>query len=143
MTEPTPHSGQSGLANPERAARSLGAAAMTLEGITLLLAIQPIRMLADHTSGRLAQAPAGHSDTTAAVIFLVAVAVAAFALAGMMKRAWAWHAAGVLQIVLIFGFFAHWSIAAIGVVFGLAWLYVLKVRKTIRSAPVRSESAIP
>lgn len=116
----TSQSGQSGLANPQRAARSLGAAAMTLEGITLLLAIQPIRMLAD-------------GDTTGAVIFLVAVAVAAFVLAGMMKRAWAWHAAGVLQIVLLLGFFAHWSIAAIGVVFGLAWLYVLKVRKTILS----------
>jgi uncharacterized protein DUF4233 len=116
MTTPPP--GQSGLANPQRAARSLGAAAMTLEGITLLLAIQPIRMLAD-------------GPTTAAVIFLIAAAVVAFALAGMMKRAWAWHAAGALQIVLLFGIFAHWSVAAIGVVFGLAWLYVLKVRKTI------------
>lgn len=115
-SEPKP----SGLANPQRAARSLGAAAMTLEGITLLLAIQPIRMLAS-------------ADTTAAVIFLVVVAVAAFVLAGMMKRAWAWPAAGALQIVLILGFVAHWSIAAIGVVFGLAWLYVLKVRRTILS----------
>ena len=93
---------------------------MTLEGITLLLAIQPIRMLV-------------RGDTTGAVIFLVVVAVAAFVLAGMMKRAWAWHAAGALQIVLILGFVAHWSIAAIGVVFGLAWLYVLKVRRTILS----------
>lgn len=120
MTDPTPSSRPSGLANPERAARSLGAAAMTLEGITLLLAVQPIRMLAS-------------GDTTAAVIFLIAVAVAAFALAGMMKRSWAWTAAGVLQVVLIAGFLAHWSIAAIGVMFGLAWLYVLKVRRTILS----------
>jgi hypothetical protein len=116
----------SGLANPQRAARSLGAAALTLEGITLLLAIQPIRILADRTPG--------HSDTTAAVIFLVVVvAVVAFVLAGLMKRAWAWHAAGVLQLVLVLGFVAHWSIAVIGVLFGLAWLYVLKVRRTILS----------
>jgi Protein of unknown function (DUF4233) len=128
-SEPKP----SGLANPQRAARSLGAAAMTLEGITLLLAIQPIRMLADRASGHLAQAPPGRGDTTGAVIFLVVVAVAAFVLAGMMRRAWAWHAAGALQIVLILGFVAHWSIAVIGVVFGLAWLYVLKVRRTILS----------
>jgi hypothetical protein len=91
-----------------------------MEGITLLLAIQPIRMLVD-------------SDPTAAVIFLIVAAVAAFVLAGMMKRAWAWHAASALQVVLILGFFAHWSVAAIGVVFGLAWLYILKVRKTILS----------
>jgi hypothetical protein len=110
----------SGLANPQRAARSLGAAAMTLEGITLLLAIQPIRMLSP-------------GDTTAAVIFLAAVAVAAFALAGLMKRSWAWYAASALQVVLIAGFFAHWSIAVVGVMFGLAWLYVLKVRRTLLS----------
>ena len=110
----------SGLADPKRAARSLGAAAMTLEGISLLLAIQPVRLLAS-------------GDTTAAVIFLIAVSVAAFVLAGMMKRSWAWHAAGALQVVLLIGFLAHWSVAAIGVVFGLAWLYVLKVRRTILS----------
>jgi hypothetical protein len=110
----------SGLSDPERAARSLGAAAMTLEGISLLLAIQPVRILAS-------------GDTTAAVIFLIAVAVTAFVLAGMMKRPWAWHVAGALQIVLLIGFLAHWSVAAIGVVFGLAWLYVLKVRRTILS----------
>lgn len=123
----------SGLANPQRAVRSLGAAAMTLEGITLLLAIQPIRMLADRTPGSSAQALPWHGPTTAATVFLVVVAVAAFVLAGMMKRAWAWPAAGILQLVLLGGFFAHWSIAAIGVVFGLAWLYVLKVRRTILS----------
>jgi hypothetical protein len=123
----------SGLANPERAARSLGAAAMTLEGITLLLAIQPIRMLTDRTPGSSAHVPPWQGGTTAAVIFLVVAAATAFVLAGMMKRAWSWHAAGVLQIVLIAGFFAHWSIAAIGVMFGLAWLYVLKVRRTILS----------
>jgi len=115
---PTP--APSGLADPERAARSLGAGALALEGITLLLAIQPIRMLAT-------------GDTTAAVVFSAVAAVAAFALAGLMKRAWAWPAAGVLQLVLIAGFFAHWSIGVIGVMFGLAWLYVLKVRRTILS----------
>ena len=94
--------------------------AIVLEGITLLLAIQPIRMLAS-------------GDTAAAVVFLIAAAVVAFVLAGMMKRAWAWHAAGVLQVVLIAGVFAHWTVAAIGLIFGLGWLYILKVRRTILS----------
>lgn len=125
MTDPAVHPDpgdppRSGLANPERAVRSLGAMAMVLEGITLLLAIQPIRMLAS-------------GDTAAAVVFLIAAAVVAFVLAGMMKRAWAWHAAGVLQVVLIAGVFAHWTVAAIGLIFGLGWLYILKVRRTILS----------
>jgi hypothetical protein len=110
----------SGLRDPQKAVRGLGAAAMTLEGITLLLGIAPIRML-------------GTGQTTAAIVILVAAAVLAFALAGMMKRPWAWHAAGALQVVLLIGGLAHWMIAAVGLTFGLAWLYVLKVRRTILS----------
>jgi hypothetical protein len=110
----------SGLRDPQRAARALGAAALTLEGITLLLAIQPIRVL-------------GAGLTTTAIVVIVAAAVVAFALAAMMRRNWAWHAAGLLQVALLAGGFAHWAIAAVGIIFGLAWLYVLKVRRTILS----------
>jgi len=108
------------LRNPEKAIRGLGAAALSLEGITLLLGIAPIRML-------------GTGHPTAAMIILISAAVVAFALAGMMRRPWAWRAGGALQIALIVGGLAHWMIAAVGVVFGLAWLYVLRVRRTILS----------
>ncbi|MEV6970311.1 DUF4233 domain-containing protein [Hamadaea sp. NPDC051192] len=116
MTEVKP----SGLRNPEKAVRGLGAAALSLEGLTLLLGIAPIRML-------------GTGHPTAAIIILIVTALAAFTLAGMMGRPWAWPAGGALQIVLIAGGLAHWMIAAVGVTFGLAWLYVLKVRRTILS----------
>ena len=111
---------RSGLRDPQKAVRGLGAAALSLEGITLMLGIAPIRML-------------GTGYPTAAIVVIVLAAIAAFTLAGMMKRPWAWHAAGALQIVLVAGGLAHWMIAAVGVVFGLAWLYVLKVRRTILS----------
>ncbi|MEV0274707.1 MAG: DUF4233 domain-containing protein [Hamadaea sp.] len=116
MTEVKP----SGLRNPEKAVRGLGAAALSLEGITLLLGIAPIRML-------------GTGHPTAAIIILIVAAVVAFTLVGMMGRPWAWHAAGALQLALIVGGLAHWMIAAVGVTFGLAWLYVLKVRRQILS----------
>lgn len=108
----------SGLRDPQKAVRGLGAAAMTLEGITLLLGIAPITVLAD-------------GDTTAAIVILVTAAVVAFALAGMMKRPWAWQAASALQVALLVGGLAHWAIFAIGVMFGLGWIYVLKVRRTL------------
>jgi hypothetical protein len=117
MSEPVSEP-RSGLKNPERAVRGLGAAAVSLEGITLLLAIAPIRMLDNGIS-------------TAVLLMIIGAVVVAFALAGMMKRPWAWHAAGALQVALLLGGFAHWMLAAVGVVFGLAWLYVLKVRKNI------------
>jgi len=118
----------SGLKNPERAIRSLGAAALTLEGLTLLLAIQPIRVL-------------GSGLTATAMWIIVVAAVVAFCLAGMMKRAWAWHAASVLQVGLLAGGFAHWAIAAIGVMFGLAWVYALRVRRRILHSPPLPPSA--
>ncbi|NUT34888.1 MAG: DUF4233 domain-containing protein [Hamadaea sp.] len=110
----------SGLRDPAKAVRGLGAAAMTLEGITLLLGIAPIAVLGD-------------GATTAAIIVLIAAAVVAFTLAGLMKRPWAWHAAGALQVALLIGGLAHWAIFAVGVMFGLGWLYVLKVRRTLLS----------
>jgi len=109
---------RSGLRDPQKAVRGLGAAALSLEGITLLLGIAPIRML-------------GTGHPTAAIVIIVIAALAAFTLAGMMRHPWAWRAAGVLQILLLVAGIAHWMIAAVGVTFGLAWLYVLKVRRTI------------
>lgn len=42
---------QSGLRNPSAAVRGLGAGTLAMEGIVLLLAIQPIRLLGGRLSG--------------------------------------------------------------------------------------------
>ncbi|WP_434800352.1 DUF4233 domain-containing protein [Corynebacterium aquatimens] len=36
-----------------------------------------------------------------------------------------------LQIPLIFGFFIHWSVTAVGIIFGIVWFYVVKMRSEI------------
>jgi len=84
--EPTPR--RSGLRNPQAAVRGLGAGALVLEAIVLLLAIQPIRILGGDLSGW-------------GVAAVVALAVAAIVLAGLMSRPWAWVAGAVLQALLI------------------------------------------
>ena len=33
-----------------------------------------------------------------------------------------------LQIPLIFGFFIHWSVTVVGIVFGIVWYYIVKMR---------------
>ncbi|MCP1386897.1 DUF4233 domain-containing protein [Corynebacterium sp. TA-R-1] len=33
-----------------------------------------------------------------------------------------------LQVPLIFGFFIHWSVTAVGIIFGIVWFYVVKMR---------------
>lgn len=115
---------ESGLRDPERAARGLGAMVLALEALVLLLAIAPLNMLKVPNVGL-------------AIGVVVALSVAAAVLAGMMRRPWAWYAGGALQIALLPCGVFHWALAAIGVVFGLVWLYSLHVRRVLSRPPVR------
>ncbi|MEU4563757.1 DUF4233 domain-containing protein [Actinoplanes sp. NPDC023936] len=108
----------SGLKNPEGAVRGLGAATLSMEAIILLLAIAPLSVIGGDRKG-----PAIAAVGVAAVLAIV--------LCGMMKRNWAWQAGSVLQVLLLAGGLLHWTVAAVGVIFGLAWLYALHVRRTI------------
>jgi hypothetical protein len=116
----TPEEKPSGLKNPAAAVRGLGAATLAMEALVLLLAIAPINVLGGDRKG-------------AAIALVIVATVLAIGLAGSMKRDWAWHAGSVLQILLLLGGLLHWAVAAVGVIFGLAWLYALHVRKTILS----------
>ncbi|NES17302.1 MULTISPECIES: DUF4233 domain-containing protein [Micromonospora] len=109
---------RSGLRNPERAVRGLGAGTLALEALVLLLAIQPIRVVGGHLSG-------------AAIGAIVGLAVACVLLAGQMKRSWAWPAGTVLQGLLLLSGLLHWSLLVLGVMFALVWAYALHVRRVI------------
>lgn len=116
--QPEPAPRRSGLRNPERAVRGLGAGVLSLEALVLVLAIQPIRVVGGGLSG-------------SAVAAVVALAVAAVLLAGLMRRRWAWHAGTVLQGALMLAGLLHWSLLVLGVVFALVWAYALHVRRVI------------
>jgi hypothetical protein len=109
---------RSGLRNPEAAVRGLGAGTLALEAIVLLLAIQPIRILGGDLSGW-------------GIGAVIALAVLAAGLAGSMRRRWAWHAGTVLQVLLLVSGLLHWSLAALGLIFGAAWVYASYVRRSI------------
>jgi hypothetical protein len=117
---------RSGLRNPAGAARGLGAGTLILETIVLLLAIQPMRMLGGDLSG-------------ATIGVIVGAAVACVVLAGLLRRDWAWYAVAVLQGLLMLAGLLHWALAGVGLLFGLVWLYVLNVRRTILSPPRRDQ----
>jgi hypothetical protein len=116
--EPGAATPRSGLRNPQAAVRGLGAGTLVLEAIVLLLAIQPIRIMGGHLSGW-------------GVAAVVALAVLAFLLAGVMKRRWAWTAGAVLQVLLVACGLLHWSLAVLGIIFGAAWAYAAYVRRKI------------
>jgi Protein of unknown function (DUF4233) len=117
MTEP----GQdkpSGLRNPQATVRGVGAAALVLEAVVLLLAIVPLVKLAGHLAA-------------AAIGVILALVVACVVLAGLMRHRWAWYAGLVLQGVLALCGFFHLALLALGILFGAVWLYVLSVRRSV------------
>ncbi|RIV29828.1 DUF4233 domain-containing protein [Micromonospora radicis] len=119
MSEPGgPPPRRSGLRDPQRAVRGLGAGTLALEALVLLLAIQPIRVV-------------GGDLGAAAIWAVVALAVAAAVLAGLMRRPWAWQAGTVLQGLLLLSGLLHWALFVLGVMFALVWAYAWHVRRVI------------
>ncbi|MDW5327332.1 DUF4233 domain-containing protein [Plantactinospora sp. KLBMP9567] len=114
----TPGGRPSGLRDPDRAVRGLGALTLSVETLVLLLAIQPIRLLGGDLGG-------------SAIGVVVGLAMLAVVLAGCLRRPWAWHAATVLQGLLLLAGFLHWSLGALGLIFAGVWAYVLHVRRAI------------
>jgi hypothetical protein len=109
----------SGLKNPSRSMRSLGGLTLAMEAIVLLLAIQPVRML----QGGITTWQAG---------VLLGAAVAAVLLTGLLRKPVGWWLALGLQAFLIAaGVLLHFAIGAVGVIFGLVWLYVMHVRRHV------------
>lgn len=109
----------SGLRNPSRAIRGLGAGVLVLEALVLLMAIQPIRILND---GSIGPAP---------LTVLLGGAVAAVLITGLLRHKWGWWLGSILQLVLLASTFLDWAIGAVGVIFGLVWVYVLHVRRSV------------
>jgi hypothetical protein len=107
---------RSGLRNPAAAVRGVGAGALVVEALVLLLGIVPLRVVGAHLSGL-------------AIGVLIGLAVYCVVLAGLLRRAWAWWAGLVPPGVLIVGGFVfHPSLAVLGVLYALVWAYVLYVR---------------
>ena len=110
--------GAPGCVTPRRPSAGLGAGTLGLEALVLLLAIQPIRVVGGTSAGRRSRP-------------IVALAVAAVLLAGLMRRRWAWSAGTVLQGLLLLAGLLHWSLFGLGVIFALVWAYALHVRRVI------------
>jgi hypothetical protein len=109
---------RSGLRNPTAAVRGVGAGALVLEAIVLLLAIVPLTKIGGHLTGP-------------AIGAVVALAVLCVLLAGMLKRRWAWYAGIVVQVALFACGLFHVALAVLGVLFGAVWAYVLYVRHSV------------
>jgi Protein of unknown function (DUF4233) len=109
---------RSGLRNPAAAVRGIGAAALVIEAIVLLLAIAPLVKL-------------GVRHTGATVAAIVTLVVLCLLLAGALRYRWAWWAGAALQVMLFACGLLHVALAILGVLFGVVWAYVLSVRRSV------------
>ena len=117
--QPTPAPTKpSGLRNPHAAVRGVGAGALCIEALALLLAIVPLHVLDVRKAGL-------------AIGCVAALAVVCILLAGMLRFGWAWWAGIVVQVLLIACGYFHIALTVAGVLFLLLWLYVLSVRRTV------------
>jgi hypothetical protein len=107
-----------GLRNPQAAVRGVGAGALVMEAIVLLLAIVPLSKLGGHLTG-------------VAIGAILTLVVACLVLAALMRFAWAWYAGLALQVVLAVCGVFNLALLALGVLFGAVWLYVLSMRRTV------------
>jgi hypothetical protein len=102
-------------------------AALASQGVTLLLAVVPLRVLG--------------AGGPAATVTLLVLAAVSLALAGLLRHRWAWWVGSLLPVAqLVCGYLVHPALYVAGGVFGLVWLYVLRIRVTIlRSASPRPD----
>lgn len=118
--QPASSQRRSRLRNPDAAARGLGVAALLLEAIALLLAVQPLRVL----------------DAPAAAIVAVALSAgSAIALAALLRFSVTWRLVWILNVAVILTGRFQWALGIFGVAFSLVWWYVLHVRRTILTTP--------
>jgi Protein of unknown function (DUF4233) len=109
---------RSGLRNPHASVRGVGAGALVIEAIVLLLAIAPLVKLGVRHTGA----------TVAAIITLI---VLCLLLAGALRYRWAWWAGAALQVMLFACGLLHVALAILGLLFGAVWAYVLSVRRSV------------
>jgi hypothetical protein len=108
----------SGLRDPVRAVRGVGAAALVIEAIVLLLAIVPLLKLGVRHS----------AATVTAILTLVALCLL---LTGALRYRWAWWAGTAVQVLLFACGLLHVALGVLGLVFGAVWTYVLSVRRSV------------
>lgn len=110
--------GQAPQKDPMKGFRGVLSGTLILEAITIFLALTVIL-----------QIDSGALWTPFNWGFIVVLGVAHLALAFMQRFSWALNASLALQVVgLVVGFFVHWSVSVIMLIFIFVWWFVLTLR---------------
>ncbi|MGB3770356.1 MAG: DUF4233 domain-containing protein [Rhodococcus sp. (in: high G+C Gram-positive bacteria)] len=105
--------------DPWKGFRGVCAGTLILEAIVVLLALPVV-------------ATVGGGVTWISGTYLIALSLVMILGAGLQGRSWALQFDLGLQALVLLGFFAHPSIAAVGVLFLAVWLYLVYLRRDLR-----------
>ena len=107
--------------DPLKGIRGVMSGTLILEAITILLSLTVILKVDD-----------GSYWTVGNWGFITAVGVAHVVMAFLQRFQWALPVSMTLQVVLLVGgFFVHYSVAIIAVIFIIVWWYLLHLRSTL------------
>ncbi len=106
--------------DPMKGIRGVMAGTLVLEAITIWLALTVILKVDN-----------GEHWTTFNWVFITALGAAHFLMAFFQRFRWALPVNLGLQVVALFGFFVHPSVAIIAIIFIIVWWYLLHLRSTL------------
>ncbi len=105
--------------DPWKGFRGVCAGTLVLEAIVVFLSLPVV-------------ATVGGGLTWISGTYIIALGVVMLLGAGLQGRSWALSFDLALQVLVILGFFAHPSIAVVGVLFLAVWVYLLYLRRDLR-----------
>lgn len=105
--------------DPWKGFRGVCAGTLILEAIVVLLTLPVLANL-------------GGGVTLLSGSFVVGCAVAMVLGSGVQRRPWAMQFNIAIQVILLAGGFINWSIAAVAVIFGFVWGYLIYLRRDLR-----------
>lgn len=119
---------RSGLKNPARAVRGVAMATLYVECLVVLLAIQPIRIVAPATPGwKLG--------------VVAAVALACVGAAVLLRFRWGWHVGTAVQVAVTLTGILQPAMFVLGILFLAVWVYLLRLRRLVAPAEPRPDEA--
>lgn len=104
--------------DPWKGFRGVVAGTLVLEAIVVLLALPVV-------------ATVGGGLGWFSTVYIVGVAIALIAAAGVQRRPQAMQINIALQVFVLLGVFFHISIGMVGLIFGCVWAYLLYLRRDI------------
>lgn len=112
--------GRAPVKDPIKGLSGVLSGTLVMEALTIFLILLVVLKVDD-----------GAHWTTFNWVYITVVGLAHLLMSFAQRAPWAVWANLALQVPLVFGFFVHWSVTAVGVMFGIVWFFIIRLRADI------------